>query len=106
MSLRELRMVREMRARIAAEKAAVIEPCQPTIAAKPPSGPGWLHEIKHDGYRMLVRRDGGGVRLITRNGYDWTSRYPMMAAAANAIKAKSFVIDGEAVAVDDNGLAV
>jgi bifunctional non-homologous end joining protein LigD len=50
------------------------EPCLPSPAAKPPAGAGWLHEIKHDGFRMLVRRDAAGVRLFTRNGHDWTGR--------------------------------
>jgi ATP-dependent DNA ligase len=50
------------------------EPCLPSPAEKPPAGAGWLHEIKHDGFRMLVRRDAAGVRLFTRNGHDWTVR--------------------------------
>jgi ATP-dependent DNA ligase len=49
-------------------RTRLIEPCLPTPAEKPPSGPGWLHEIKHDGYRLMARRDGAGVRLLTRNG--------------------------------------
>jgi bifunctional non-homologous end joining protein LigD len=57
-----------------------IDPCIPTLAAKPPSGPGWDHEIKHDGYRLIVRRDGEAVRLFTRRGYDWTDRYPATSA--------------------------
>jgi ATP dependent DNA ligase domain len=56
-----------------------IEPCIPTLAANPPSGPGWVHEIKHDGYRLIVRRDGGTARLFTRRGHDWTDRYPAIA---------------------------
>ena len=83
-----------------------IEPCLPSTAAKPPSGPGWIHEIKHDGYRLMVRRDTAGIRILTRNGHDWTSRFPLIVSAANAIRAKSFLIDGEAVACDDSGLAV
>jgi bifunctional non-homologous end joining protein LigD len=55
---------------------------------------------------MMVRRDAAGVRIITRNGHNWTSRFPLMASAANAIKAKDFLIDGEAVSCDDSGLAV
>src|SRR5262245_24199363 len=74
------------------------EPCLPSPAAKPPGGSGWLHEIKHDGFRMLVRRDAGGVRLFTRNGHDWTGRFPLIARAALSLKAASFLIDGEAVA--------
>jgi hypothetical protein len=45
-----------------------VDPCIPTLAAKPPSGPDWVHEIKHDGYRLIVRRDGKAVRLFTRRG--------------------------------------
>jgi bifunctional non-homologous end joining protein LigD len=59
-----------------------IDPCIPTLAAKPPAGPGWVHEIKHDGYRLIVRRDGSAVRLFTRRGYDWTDRYPGIAVTA------------------------
>jgi bifunctional non-homologous end joining protein LigD len=47
-----------------------VDPCIPTRAAKAPVGPGWVHEIKHDGYRLIVRRDGKAVRLFTRRGYD------------------------------------
>ena len=50
-----------------------IEPCQPSKVARPPSGPLWVHEIKHDGYRLMVRRDGARVRCFTRNGAD---RFP------------------------------
>ena len=59
----------------AAQPSGFIEPCIPTQADRPPSGPGWLHEIKHDGYRLIARRDGVGVRLITRNGHDWADRF-------------------------------
>jgi ATP-dependent DNA ligase len=55
--------------------AGFIKPCLPSLARTPPSGPDWLHEIKHDGYRMMVRQTGPGARLFTRRGYDWTSRY-------------------------------
>jgi ATP dependent DNA ligase domain len=61
-----------------------IEPSVPTIAHKPPSGPGWVHEIKHDGYRLIVRREGRTVRLFTRRGHDWTDRYPAIAAVARS----------------------
>jgi|ERR1043166_3076151 ATP-dependent DNA ligase len=96
----------EMRSRLAVVEASKkIQPCLPTVAASPPSGPDWIHEIKHDGYRMMIRRDAAGTRLITRGGFNWSSRYPLIAAAANSLKARSFVIDGEAVACDANGLA-
>ena len=48
-----------------------IEPCLPSKVFRPPSGPLWVHEIKHDGYRLMVRRDGSRVRCFTRNGHDW-----------------------------------
>jgi ATP-dependent DNA ligase len=53
----------------------MFEFCLPTKAKIVPDGPDWLHEIKYDGYRLRVDRDGDRVRLITRAGYDWTKRY-------------------------------
>ena len=79
---------------------------RPSAAECPPSGPDWVHEIKHDGYRLMARHDPVGVRLLTRNGYDWSPRYPKIVGAVNALKVRSCLIDGEAVACDDNGLAV
>jgi bifunctional non-homologous end joining protein LigD len=59
-----------------------IEPCLPSPADRPPSGSNWIHEIKHDGYRLMARRDAAGVRLFTRNGNDWTPRYPLIVPIA------------------------
>jgi ATP-dependent DNA ligase len=59
-----------------------------------PLAPIGSTKFKHDGYRLIVRRDGSAVRLYTRNAYDWTVRLPAIAAAAGRIKAKSFTIDG------------
>jgi ATP-dependent DNA ligase len=84
----------------------IIEPCLPSPAKVPPSGPGWIHEIKHDGFRILARRDSAGVRLFTRNGNDFTARFPLAVAAVAALPAHSFLIDGEAIVTDDDGLAV
>ena len=64
--------------------AHFIPPCQPTRADRPPRTPNWIHEIKHDGYRLMVRRDSSGIRLITRNGNDWTERFPLIVAAVAA----------------------
>src|SRR5215472_12344808 len=75
----------------------IIEPCLPSPAKAPPSGPGWLHEIKHDGFRIVARRDSAGIRLITRNGNDFTDRFPIIVAAVTALPARSFLIDGEAI---------
>jgi hypothetical protein len=57
-----------------------IEPCLPSPAPNPPAGVGWIHEIKLDGFRLLARRDAAGVRLLTRRGIDWTTRYPSIAS--------------------------
>jgi ATP-dependent DNA ligase len=88
--------------------SSFIEPCLPSTADHPPSGPDWVHEIKHDGYRLMARRDpiAISVRLLTRNGHDWASRYPLIVEAVQALKVRSCLIDGEAVACDENGLAV
>ena len=84
----------------------IIEPCLPSPAKAPPSGPGWLHEFEHDGIRILARRDGAGVRLITRHDNDFTARFPLVASAVAALPVRSCAIDGEAVVCDENGLAV
>src|SRR5215472_1332764 len=89
----------------AAPRLGIVEPCLPTSAKAPPSGPGWIHEIKHDGFRILARRDSAGVRLITRNGNDFTARFPLVAVAVAALPTKSCVFDGEAIVCDEKGLA-
>jgi len=71
-----------------APKIAFIEPCLPSAADKPPSGANWIHEIKHDGFRLMARRDPVGIRLITRRGSDWTQRYPFVVEAVNHLKVR------------------
>jgi bifunctional non-homologous end joining protein LigD len=83
-----------------------IEPCLPRSAKEPPAGPGWIHEIKHDGFRILARRDDRGVRLFTRNGYDFTTRFPKIVEAVANLGVRSCVIDGEAIVVDEHGPSV
>jgi bifunctional non-homologous end joining protein LigD len=80
-----------------------IEPCQPSKVARPPSGSLWVHEIKHDGYRLMVRRDGQRIRCFTRGGHDWADRFPAIVDAALRLKTASCLIDGEAVIVKDDG---
>ena len=82
-----------------------IEPCLPSIAIRPPKGPGWIHEIKHDGYRLMAQRHGIGGRLFTRNGNDWSGRYPAVLEAIRALKVRSCLIDGEIAVCDESGLA-
>ena len=82
-----------------------IEPCLPSPADRPPSGSGWLHEIKHDGYRLMARRDPVGIRLITRRGNDWSERFPLVVEAVNHLHVRTCLIDGEVVCCDEHGLA-
>ena len=82
-----------------------IEPCLPSRADCPPSGSNWIHEIKHDGCRLMARGDPVGIRLITRRGNDWTTRFPLIVEAVNHLKVRSCLIDGEAVCCDERGLA-
>jgi bifunctional non-homologous end joining protein LigD len=89
-----------------AKRPGIIEPCIPTRASKPPVGPQWIHEIKHDGYRLIARKRGGRVSLLTRRGYAWTDRYPRISAAVATLRPASVTIDGEAVCCDDAGVAV
>jgi bifunctional non-homologous end joining protein LigD len=86
--------------------AGLIEPCLPSPAKAPPSGPEWLHEIKHDGFRILARRDAKGVQLYTRNGNDFADRFSLVVATAAALPVRSCLIDGEAIVSDEAGLAV
>src|SRR5262249_21996260 len=85
--------------------AGFVIPAQPVPASRPPSGADWLHEIKHDGYRLIVRRQGPLVRLYSRNANDLTARLAAIALAGKRVKAKSFTIDGEAVALAPDGLS-
>jgi bifunctional non-homologous end joining protein LigD len=69
-------------------------PCIPTRWTAVPSHSDWIHEVKQDGFRLIQQRDGERVRLLTRNGYDWTSRYPLIVEAARRIRTSRFVLDG------------
>ena len=55
---------------------SIFEFCLPTKSDAVPTGPDWLHEVKYDGYRLRLERDGDRVRLITKGGYNWADRYP------------------------------
>src|SRR5215218_117424 len=81
-----------------------IEPCIPTVAKSVPHGERWLHEIKHDGYRMILRRSPDRVRLFTRRGYNWTKRYPRIATALEKLQCMSVILDGEAVWCGGDGI--
>ena len=83
--------------------AGFILPCQPLLVAKPPAGSGWLHEVKHDGYRIIARKEGSRVTLWSRYGTNFTDRLPKIAEAICSLAAESALIDGEAVAVRPDG---
>jgi len=85
---------------------AIYKPCLPWPARTPPNGPDWLHEIKHDGFRILARKDDDRVWLFTRNGYDFAERYPRIVDAIVSLPADRCIIDGEAIVTDTNGLSV
>ena len=80
-------------------------PCLPTRGTSVPSRSEWLHEVKYDGFRLLVHRDGDRVRLITRGGHDWTKRYPWIVEAALKNRHRQFVLDGEAVVLGVDGIS-
>ena len=71
--------------------AISIEPCLPSSAKTPPAGPDWIHEIKHDGFRLMARRDGKKVRLISRKGKDLTYRSPLAVQAVSALPVHSCI---------------
>jgi bifunctional non-homologous end joining protein LigD len=74
-----------------------------TQVEQAPDGPDWLHEIKYDGYRLIARIDRGKVRLFTRKGLDWTAKFPALAEAFATLPVTSAVIDGEVVALEEDG---
>jgi bifunctional non-homologous end joining protein LigD len=96
-----------MRSPLARERkrpAGFIVPCAPTLSDKAPSGPQWIHEIKHDGYRIIAFKSGDKVRLWSRNGRDWSREFAAIAECLGAVEADELVIDGEACAHCPEGL--
>ena len=80
------------------------QPCIPTRSEVAPTGPQWVHEIKHDGYRIIARKIGDRVQLLTKGGHDWAMRYPYIVEATRTLKVRSAVIDGEAVVCGPDGV--
>jgi ATP dependent DNA ligase domain len=81
-----------------------VPPCLPTKAPQPPADWGWLHEIKHDGFRVIARKTAGRVRLYSRPGNDLTERFSLIVEAVARLRARSLILDGEAVACDAHGM--
>jgi bifunctional non-homologous end joining protein LigD len=84
--------------------AGFIVPCAPTLSDKAPSGPLWIHEIKHDGYRIIASKSGDRVRLWSRNGRNWSKEFLAVADALKALKVEEIVLDGEAMGHCQDGL--
>lgn len=80
-----------------------IEPCLALLKQKPPHGPDWSYEIKWDGYRAAIHIEPSGVRILTRNGHDWTKRFPSVEQAATRLGVGSAILDGEIVVFDEQG---
>ncbi|MBR0884264.1 bifunctional non-homologous end joining protein LigD [Bradyrhizobium japonicum] len=81
------------------------EYCVPKVAQVVPTGPDWLHEIKYDGYRGRIERDGDRARLLSKSGLDWAWRYPLIVETALKLRSKHFTIDGEIVVLDESGVS-
>lgn len=86
------------------DRLSFIEFQSPTLVEKAPDGGNWLHEIKYDGYRTQLIMEGGTARAFTRRGYDWSLRYKRIVQTAASLRAKSAIIDGEAVVLGETGL--
>jgi bifunctional non-homologous end joining protein LigD len=80
-----------------------IEPCLALLAASPPDGSGWIFEVKWDGYRLALHRNGKQISVLTRGGHDWSHRFPALVQALQDIDVHSIVLDGEAVVLDEHG---
>jgi bifunctional non-homologous end joining protein LigD len=81
-----------------------IEPCLPTLGHAVPSGPQWVHEIQHDGYRFICCRERNRIRVFSRRGHDYTDRVPQIVDTFARLPATSVTLDGEGVACDPDGV--
>ena len=98
----------ELPAATAAKKETLPKVIEPQLASSvdaPPAGDGWLHELKLDGYRMQGRLDNGKVQLLTRSGLDWTHRMPALADALRTLPARTALLDGEVIVLDEHGIS-
>jgi len=83
-----------MLSRLRALPAGFIAPCLPINAPQPPTGEQWLHEIKHDGFRIIARKNGKRVKLYSRPGNDLTYRFPLIVEAIAKLRSRFCIIDG------------
>jgi bifunctional non-homologous end joining protein LigD len=80
-----------------------IRPCEPAPIDRPPAGPGWLHEVKHEGFRIVACKQGERIQVWTRRGADFTDRFARFADAVRGLTVDEALIDGEAVVFRDDG---
>ena len=85
--------------------AGFIPPCQPKVAKRPPAGSGWVHELKHDGYRLQIHARDGRVRLYTMNGANWSDPLSTHCGRCGAQIKGHAIIDAEVVCLDSKGIA-
>ena len=97
-------LMRSPLARDRRQPPGFIRPCKPVLSLKVPIGDGWIHELKHDGFRIVAQKDGDEVRLWSRNGRDWSAEFVAITAAVMALPVTRIVLDGEAVAHCPKGL--
>jgi bifunctional non-homologous end joining protein LigD len=83
--------------------AGFIQPCRPTLVRAPPAGPGWLHEMKHDGYRLLASKAADRITLWSRYGTDFTDKLPGITEAVRSLPVDTALLDGEAVVFRPDG---
>jgi bifunctional non-homologous end joining protein LigD len=91
--------------RLAPAPLGFIKPELPTLVPEPPTGEGWIHEIKHHSYRTLIVIDQGKVRAFSRHGRNWTGPYRRVVEAAAKLPCKAALIDGELIIQDENGIS-
>src|SRR6185312_11949167 len=84
-------------------KARFITPSAPVLKAAPPSGGGWLHEVKFDGWRAQLHKQGDDVTIYSRNGSNYTRRFPAIRDSLISLPARSAIIDAEIVVCDSDG---
>ena len=86
-------------------RLSFIPPQLPSLTNQPPEGDGWIHEVKHDGYRTILLIEHGKARAFTRNGFDWSYRYPGIIAAAAGVHCRTAILDGEVIVQDERGVS-
>jgi bifunctional non-homologous end joining protein LigD len=99
----EVQSVADLPGVVKASLPAMLAPQLATLAKAPPTGPGWIYELKFDGYRLLARIDKGKAKLFTRNGNDWTSKVKLLAVAVEQLQLRSAWLDGEIVVLKPDG---